>query len=212
MRHSVEEGMVDKRKSFYANNTIDVEHIFNVASQSERQPQNSILFIGRILPNKRIDILLDYFQEIKKSLRDCKLFIIGEGPELNKYKAISEGIDNIYWLGGIVEEDIISKYALISKIVFVPGHSGLSINHSFAYGKPYVTLERDTHPPEIGYLLNEENGLLLPVGERDNNIKKILRLLTDDTYYSKMSATAYKTAEQLTIGNWVMNIRDAIGV
>lgn len=67
-------------------------------------------------------------------------------------------------------------------------------------------------PPEIDYLLNEENGLILPVDERENNIKKILRLLTDDTYYSKMSAAAYKTAKQLTLENWVMNMRNALEV
>ncbi len=43
-------------------------------------------------------------------------------------------------IAGIVEENIISKYVQILKIVFVPRYSGLSINHSFAYCKPYVTL------------------------------------------------------------------------
>jgi glycosyltransferase involved in cell wall biosynthesis len=212
MKVSVEERMVAEKKAFFANNTIDVEHIFNVAAQNEIQPDNNILFIGRILPSKRVDILLDYFQEIKKSIRDCKLFIIGEGPELAKYRTISEGVGDIYWLDGIVEEEVICKYAQMSKIVFVPGHSGLSINHSFAYRKPYVTLERKTHPPEIDYLRNGENGLILPANDKENNIKKILRLLIDDTYYSKMSEAAYETAKKLTLENWVNNMRNALKV
>jgi len=212
MQVSVEEGIVAEKKAFFANNTIDMEHIFDVAAQSEIQPENNILFIGRIMPSKRLDILLDYFQEIKKCSKDSKLFIIGEGLELDKYKAMSEGIEDIYWLGGIVEEDIISKYAQISKIVFIPGHSGLSINHSFAYGKPYVTLERETHPPEIYYVQNNKNGLILPLDKRENNIKKIHRLLTDDAYYKKMSAAAYETAKKLTLENWIRNIRNALQV
>jgi glycosyltransferase involved in cell wall biosynthesis len=210
MRRSIEKKIVDKRKAFFASNTIDVESIFSITDENDIKPEDNILFIGRIVPSKRIDILIEYFQEIKKSLKGCKLFIIGDGPELEKYNKLSKRIKDVYWLGGIVGEEVISRYAQISKIAFVPGHSGLSINHSFAYGKPYVTLERETHPPEIDYLVNGKNGLILSLDDKENNIKKILRLLTDDTYYSEMSAAALETAKQLTLENWVISIRKAI--
>ena len=98
----------------------------------------------------------------------------------------------------------------ISKIVFVPGHSGLSINHSFAYRKPYITLERKSHPPEIEYIQNGKNGLILPANDKENNIKKITKLLMDDTYYNQMSQAAYETAKKLTLENWVLNMKKAL--
>ena len=212
MRRSVKEGLVNKRKAFFVSNTIDVESIFRIADGNEIRPENNILFIARIIPSKRVDILLEYFQEIKKRLKDSRLFIIGGGHGAEQYKNISEGIEGVCWLGGIVEEETIAKYMNISKIVFVPGASGLSIVHSFAYKKPYVTLNVKTHGPEIDYLVDGENGLILPFNDKENNISKIVRLLTDDAYYGKMSEAAYETAKKLTLENWVKNMRNALQV
>ena len=39
-------------------------------------------------------------------------------------------------------------------LVFVIGHSGLSINHSFCYGRPYATIKSNSQPPEIDYIEN----------------------------------------------------------
>jgi len=212
MRRSIEEGMVCKRKAFFTSNTIDVERIFRITDGNEIKPENNILFIARIIPSKRVDILLEYFQEIKKHLKDSKLFIIGGGHGIEKYKDISEGHEDVCWLGGIVEEETIAKYMNISKIVFVPGASGLSIVHSFAYKKPYVTLNVKTHGPEIDYLVNDINGLILPFDDKQNNIRKIVKLLNDDAYYREMSEAAYETVKKLTLENWVKNMRNALQV
>ena len=212
MRHSVEEGMVCKSKAFFTSNTIDVESIFKIADGNDIRPENNILFIARIIPSKRVDILLEYFQEIKKHSNDSKLFIIGGGHGVEEYKDISEEIEDVCWLDGIVEEHTIAKYMNISKIVFVPGASGLSIVHSFAYKKPYVTLNLERHGPEIDYLEDGKNGLILPFDDKENNISKIVRLLTDDAYYSEMSEAAYETAKKLILENWIMNMRNALQV
>lgn len=209
---SIQEGMVHKSKAFYANNTIDIEQIFSLAGQQKNQLGNNILFIGRIVPSKRLDLLIEYFKEIQKVIEDCKLLIIGDGPESAKYQEMSKHIANVHWLGAIVDEAEICRYAQMSKIVFVPGHSGLSINHSFAYGKPYVTLERETHPPEIDYIINGKNGLILPMDDKEENVKKILRLLTDNTCYDEMSAAALETAQQLTLENWIKSMKSALNI
>lgn len=212
MLRSIEGGMVCKRKAFFTSNTIDVESIFRITDGNEIKPENNILFIARIIPSKRVDILLEYFQEIKKHLKNCRLFIIGGGHGAEEYKNVSKELEDVCWLGGIVEEQTIAKYMNISKIVFVPGASGLSIVHSFAYKKPYVTLNVKTHGPEIDYLVNGKNGFILPFGDKQNNINQILRLLTDESYYSKMSEAAYETAKKLTLENWVKNMRNALQV
>lgn len=212
MHRSISEKMVDARRAFFVSNTIDVESIFRIVNGNDIMPENNILFIARIIPSKRVDILLEYFQEIKKRSKDSRLFIIGGGHGAEQYKNISEGIEDVCWLGGIVEEETIAKYMNISKIVFVPGASGLSIVHSFAYKKPYVTLNLERHGPEIDYLVDGKNGLILPFDDKENNISKIVRLLTDDAYYNRMSAAAYEMAKKLTLENWVISMRNALQV
>ena len=48
-----------------------------------------------------------------------------------------------------------------ASLVFVPGLSGLSINHAFAYGRPYATFSAERHGPEINYLINGVNGFII---------------------------------------------------
>ena len=54
---------------------------------------------------------------------------------MNKIEKAVSNFKNVFYHGGLIEEKKISK--VMSKIdyVFVPGHSGLSINHAFAYEK-----------------------------------------------------------------------------
>jgi len=207
--YSIANKMIASKRAFFANNTIDVEEIFMNTHEPLPEPENNILCISRIIPEKKIDLLIEYFLGIKRFIENCKLFVIGEGSQLNKYKKLTEEIKDIYWLGGIINEEEISRYMKLIKIVFVPGHSGLSIVHSFAYRKPYITFASRTHPPEVAYIKDNVNGFLLG-DNKEKNIEKIIRLLRDDHCYRNMSLAAYDTAKKLTLENWAENIVNSI--
>lgn len=52
----------------------------------------SVLFVGRLGKEKSIDILIDYFNTTAAGKKNCKLFIIGEGPE---HKRLQEQVDRL---------------------------------------------------------------------------------------------------------------------
>ena len=79
---AVEKNLLPPQKAFFANNTLDTESICNNYSFSVNiSAQKTLLFIGRLIPSKRLDLCLQYFKEIKKILPDTKLIIIGDGPD-----------------------------------------------------------------------------------------------------------------------------------
>ena len=60
-------------------------------------------------------------------------------------------------------DDLLLARALrISIAVVIPGFVGLAINHSFAHGVPMLTRHGQPHSPEVEYLENGVNGLMLP--------------------------------------------------
>ena len=208
---AVEHKLIPAGKAFYANNTLDTELIWqNYSFTINRSTTKTLLFIGRLVPSKRLDLLFQYYQELKKKLPNMRLIIIGDGPGNPLVREKSCGNENILWRGAVVDEAKIAQDMKRAHLVFHPGASGLTIVHAFCYGKPYVTL-RDCklHGPELSYLVDSSNGLLLK-GDLRNDVLRITDLLKDENAYNRMCHNAFAKAQELSIDNWCSKIKDAL--
>ncbi|MGE0568504.1 MAG: glycosyltransferase family 4 protein [Bacteroidia bacterium] len=200
----VTNGIISANKAYWANNTIDTIEVDKHYTFSYPNPSNpTLLFIGRLIPSKKIDTCLEYYFSLKKELskeeKILKLIIIGDGPESHFVKEAISKDSSIEWYGAIIDEAKISKLMQRATFVFVPGLSGLSINHAFSYGRPYITFAGLKHGPEINYLKNNVNGLLLEPSLNDNIIKLRALLITTD---KKLFNNACSTGKELSIANW----------
>jgi glycosyltransferase involved in cell wall biosynthesis len=210
MHFAIRSGLIAIKKAEYANNTIDTESIKGVYQFRPPPSKRNILFIGRLVQNKRIDLLIKYYIELKKRIPGLKLTIIGDGPEANKVKTAAKMIPGVEWKGAIVVESEIAPIMESASLVINLGHSGLSIVHAFAYGRPYITsLEYDTHPPEISYLKDEKNGLKLN-GPMLEDVERIAELLGNKKRLEHYCQQALLTANQLSIDNWCCQITAAL--
>ncbi len=213
MELAVRQNLIETKKSFWVNNTIDTIEVKKYYDYND-PPLNEkrMLFIGRLIKSKQIDKLFKYFIELQKSVQGLKLEIIGDGPMAFEVENALKSNDNIIWHKSIVDEEKIAPIMTRSSLVFVPGHSGLSINHAFAYGRPYITLEADKHGPEINYLNPNENGFILG-SDFKTNVDVIADLLLDDEKLLKFCRNANKKGEELSVENWVklmkINLLDA---
>ncbi len=205
---SVRSGIVSAQKAFFANNTLDTDEIWGIYSfEVNKSPAKRILFIGRLVPDKRIDVLLRYYEELRR--HGVGLTIIGDGPERDRVKRAGSGWPEIDWLGAVTDERIICEQMRRAHLVFVPGDSGLSIVHSFCYGKPYATLADARHGPEIAYLKHWKNGLLLGAGFREN-VAEIRKLLDDEAVYEICCKEAFRTAQGLSVVSWCQQVEAAL--
>ena len=205
---AIKEELITSEKAFWANNTIDN---FEVEKYSKERNTllnpPSILLIGRLLEYRWIDRLIKYYEALIITIPELELHVIGDGPELYKIKELSSKYKNVISYGSLVNEEDISKVMTKIDFVFVPGHSGLSINHAFAYEKPYITSkDYNNHPPEYNYLINNVNSLLL-TGEEESDIEILKFNLTDTESYSKLRKGVKVSKNNLTIDNWVEQMR-----
>lgn len=209
---AIEKGYINKSKAFWANNTLDNSEISKrYIFTKPNQDCFTFLFIGRLVPSKNIGVLLDYFLEIKRQLPNhlIKLEIIGDGPQSFLVKEVINKNQNIVWHGTLIDEEKILPIMSRSNIIFVPGLSGLSINHAFFYGRPYMTIKSDNHGPEIDYLKDNINGCILK-GEKQSDIEFIKILVNDKLRIMDWSINAFETSKSLSVDLWVKQMVNAI--
>lgn len=207
---AIENKLINSKKAFWANNTVDnieIEKYYEYHFPPLDNP--TILFIGRLIPSKRISDLFKYYKLLKKVHQDLKLEIIGDGPECEIVEMATEGDSDIVWHRTLVDEDKIAAIMKRVSLVFIPGLSGLSINHAFAYGKPYITFNSENHGPEISYLIEGENGFILE-DNLEENLNKISELLNNRNLLSNFSKKAKEKSEFLSVNNWVQQIKSSL--
>lgn len=198
---------IHPNKAFWANNTVDDIEISKYY-QFSLPPKDkiSILYIGRLIPSKRVEDIIVYFKVIDNRKPGLfELNIIGDGPDRTKIENL--GMSNVILHGTIVDEKDISPLMRNAACVFVPGLSGLSINHTFAYGRPYFTFESSHHGPEIVYLEHQKNGLILE-NKKDEDCELIFELLTNTTKIDEFCRNANEKGKTLSVNKWVEQMKN----
>lgn len=205
---AVRNKLIDLKKAFWANNTIDnMEVEKHYTYQLPPKDNMSLVFIGRLIKSKRIDDLIAYYKSLKIEIPELRLDIIGDGPESHIVKnAIANGCNDINWYGTLIDESKIAPIMSSASAIFIPGHSGLSINHAFSYGRPYITLQGPSHAPELDYIDIGKNGYVLN-GNFESNITCIKNLLYDRSKLNTFCDNSKVKGDYLSVQKWVQQIK-----
>lgn len=211
----VKEG-VKPEKIVVFNNTIDIlkqrENYKALVSQREslleqHQLKNKkvLLYVGRMIRNKKIDFLLDAFNELYKKDNTYTLLLIGAGE-----KAVEEEIKQKYATGqvlykGFVPDEEIGKYYIMSDVYFFPGAVGLGPLVSLCYNLVPVFIDSDVHSPEIEYF-NESNVVILPKETTPAQYATAVNeLINDKEKLNALQQNAFPSIQHLTLENMAMN-------
>lgn len=170
--------MLNKTKEFWGESTFDSDILQN-PFESNKYPLSTdyrdyILFFGRLVEEKGVDILL----KSMKLIPDCKLKIIGIGPDEQKLKDLSKKLmlSNVEFCGskwGTELESILKK----ARFVVVPSiwyeNFPYVVLQSFAYGKAVIGSSYGGIPELV---INEKYGLVYNALDSKELARKILYL------------------------------------
>lgn len=188
-------------------------------NRNSKKEGNFILFVGRLVPEKGILTLLKAFQNISKQFPNEKLWIVGDGKQLEELQNFAKNneLKNISFLGNKSREELQEIYAN-SKFSVVPSEYleayGNVILESFAFGKTVITsdlvgIKNEIEQNHVGLTYSFKNQkaleekmveLLLNSGlksELENNIPKYLATKTFAKHFEDL-VTIY---EDLLKGN-----------
>ena len=184
-------------------NTIDLKFINQKLFAPKPFEFDYILTVGRLHRQKGFDILIKAFA--KSTLKNIvKLIVLGEGKE-RKYleKLIAElKLKNKVLLPGNVDNPFVyMKYA--NFFVLSSRYEGLPmvLLEALACGIPVITTNCETGPSDI--IENEENGLLVSVGD-ENALKVAMEKLFYDTgLYKRLKVNSQKSIKRFGVKNIV---------
>jgi 1,2-diacylglycerol 3-alpha-glucosyltransferase len=108
-----------------------------------------ILFVGRLGKEKSVDVLIDSQIHLSKKYPNCKLLIIGDGPDMNVFKKMVDKhkLKNSVIFTGKVPWEEIPKYYQLASIFATASRTetqGLTVIEAMAASIPVVAADDDS--------------------------------------------------------------------
>ena len=184
-------------------NFIDTEKINRVGKPCERsllaQKEEKILtHISNFRPLKRVMDVIKIFEGLCSEI-DCKLMMVGDGPE--KVKAIeyveNAGLeDKILFLGNSNEIDKILCYSDLFLLPSEKESFGLSALEAMAHGVPVISSNAGGIS-EVN--IDGVSGYLGDIGDVDTMVVRAKELLSNDELHSQFKKQAKQQASKFSL-------------
>ncbi|MEP3214061.1 MAG: glycosyltransferase [Luteolibacter sp.] len=151
---------------------------------------NVAVYTGSLRDFKRPEFLIASCGKIRELVPDFHMIVIGDGPDTPMIEKAAARWPWFHYLGRKTDMEKVPYWAL-SKLLLMPGGVGLVVLDSFALGIPMVTAENRFHGPEIDYLNDGINGLMVKPGDdAAHYAAEVAGLLQDDKRRNAMAAAA----------------------
>lgn len=156
------------------------------------------LYCGSLYPDKRLPFLLDAARHVRALLPDFELVVIGDGVDRPIVEAAAQRERWIHYVGPRFHEDRVPYFA-IADALLIPAQVGLVVLDGFALGLPLVTLADGRHSPEVAYLEDGVNGLIVDTGTPEGYAEGVAGLLTDAELHARLAAGCERSAHRYTV-------------
>ncbi len=159
-------------------NGVDLAYINKIKASNEK---SDIIFAGRLIKEKNVDILIKAISLVKKKIPDIKCFIIGDGPEKKKLEKLVQNLNiqnNVVFKGFMENYDDLIAYMKSSKVLVLPSTRegfGIIVIEANACGLPVIVVNHKMNAA-TDLIINNENGFISEFSENDiaDNIINII--------------------------------------
>ena len=154
-----------------------------------------ILFVGRLAQEKSVDVLIDSHANICKKYPNAKLLIVGDGPDIDKFKKQANKLkisENVIFTGKIPWKEV-PKYYAISTVFATASKTetqGLTVIEAMAASLPAICIYDESFEDAV---IDELNGYFFKNKRQYKN--QIEKLVNDRNLVEKMGKQARINAE-----------------
>ncbi|MGZ4976675.1 MAG: glycosyltransferase family 4 protein [Methylobacter sp.] len=185
----------------------------NDVSGSALRRGNRLLFVGRCLGLKGLDLGLRVFARVLQAQPDVTLTIIGEGAEKNRWMALAKhlGVDaSIEWLGWLPKSEVMNLYSEFDAFFFpsLRDSGGFVVLEALQQGLPVVcfklggpgmlvedTCGKAVHAgPDIQRTISDYSEAVLDIllrGKRDLHLQQQCRRRAQNFTWNSLIARIY---------------------
>ncbi len=176
--------------------------------------KKNIIFVGRIVPNKKIDDIIKCFSAYKKDINpNARLILIGKYSPESKYylelvSLIEElEVEDVIFTGYVIQKDLVSYYQCADLFLCLSEHEGYCVPliEAMYYGIPIIAYKAGAVEETLG-----EAGILLENKNISEVIKKMDDVLNKRYDRNKMLQEMKNKVKYLTNGEVDKNLLNII--
>lgn len=171
--------------------------------------EKSIVMVGRLDDNKNQSLVMRSFAEVTRdNFKDYKLKIYGNGPDRAKLQRLAATleIDKRCEFPGTIQH-VAEHIEKASLFVLASNQEGMpnALIEAMALGLPCISTDCPCGGPR-DLIRNNQNGILVPVGDEDAMKKAITKVLSDQEFAEAIGKEAAKVQEfyspEVTNAKW----------
>lgn len=124
----------------------------NLSVRANEGPYRSVLYVGRLVAEKKVDVLIRGFLLSGLGARGVKLYIVGEGSERQALSDLVTELGGnavVTFLGQVANVDDLRPLYEDALCSVSPGYVGLSLTQSLGFGVPMLISRDEPHSPEL---------------------------------------------------------------
>lgn len=161
-----------------------------------RQEFHQIIMLARLMPQKRIDLMIDVWSELAKEFPEWRVKVLGEGmlrPHLET-RIRKLGLQDSFLLPGEVK-DVTNELETSDILCLTSEYEGFGIVliEAMAKGIPVIAFEY----VGVHDIINDGvDGLVVPFGNVDGYVQKLKQLMTDKDLYERLATSALSSVHK----------------
>jgi glycosyltransferase involved in cell wall biosynthesis len=168
------------------------------------------LFLGAFKADKRLDVLLEAAESIRAGEPSFQLVVVGRGALEDVVKTAIQRLPWVSYPGPLYGRDRAAMFA-VADLLLIPGAVGLAVLESFAAGAPLITSSTAGHGPEIAYLRDRENGMVVAGGEDPHlYAAAVIEILRDRDLLARLQAGCAADTDRYTIDDMASNFAEGV--
>lgn len=177
--HKLKNELNSKKLTYTVPNGIEFDLITKIIPAKEK---SDVIFAGRLISHKNIDILIKSIKLIKEKNPEIKSLIIGDGPEKKKLEELTRKLNlekNIKFLGILENHDDVYALMKSSKVFILPSTRegfGIVVIEANTCSIPVITIDQKDNAAKD--LVKEgKNGFVCRLDEKEiaKNIMKAIK-------------------------------------
>ena len=170
-----------------------------------------VLYVGRVDPEKSLNVLMDAFIKVHKKVPDAHLVVVGDGtarPKLEDQIAKAGLSDQAHFLGRIVGDKLPQLYrtGTVFAITSKTETQSIVLMEAMASGLPCVAVDAGAIHELVQ---NSKNGYLCNADDVDAVARGIVKVITaDKERWEKLSQESIKRARKHDISHTLTRIEE----
>ena len=205
---------VNPNKIHIAWNAISYKKDVQLLSIKEKYNAKRLVFLGRLIPEKGVNMACQIVNQLNKKDKNFYLDIIGDGALLQQLKLEHKNNKNITLHGSIINEQELSSILMFGSALICPGYLGLNIVHALAYQLPIISVQDGIdgvyHSPEFEYIKATSSFISLDKLDTESFVKKISTLFSNYNYYVEAANSTQDVLNDISIDRMVNGYLKAV--